>query len=245
MVLDRQLLNAKLSEIREPMRSDILRHTDRLLKEYRVLFTKQKDTISYSFDFTPQDHYRSAMKHAAAGEYDRAIEDFTRSIEGHSEFTEAYFERGKLRGINGDLDGAIKDLGEAIRLSPDEERFFFVRGQAYGNKQNFHLALADFNTVVQLAPDDPNGYANRGITYFNMGQTAAALGDFDRALRLEPSNLDALFGKGLMYSTTGDYARALPILLAFVRKAEKLPEYKGKVLFARKQLQELGASSKP
>ena len=53
-----------------------------------------------------------------AGQFDKAIADFTEAIRMHPKSARAYPGRAKSHGISGDLDAAISDCTEAIRLDP-------------------------------------------------------------------------------------------------------------------------------
>lgn len=239
MILDKQQLDNRLSKIDEPMRVDVSRYSDRLLKDYRVLFSTQKDTIYYSFNLQPEDFYREGMKHLEGGEVDRAVEDFSKAIQGDSDFADAYFARGKAQTLRGNSEEALKDLEKAIQLRPDHPEFLTERGKTYGNAGDFKRALADFNTVIELAPNEADGYANRGITFVNMRELNPALTDFNRALSLDSENLDALFGKGFVYVITGQQLKARALFQEFIKKAEGNSAYNQKVQVAQKQLQEL------
>ncbi len=52
------------------------------------------------------------------GEYEKAIEDYTKAIELNSNFAEAYNNRGLAKGYLNKYDEAIEDFNEAIKLNP-------------------------------------------------------------------------------------------------------------------------------
>lgn len=88
-------------------------------------------------------------------DYDRAIEDFTKSIllEPNNARTFslrgiAYFEKGDR-----DYDSAIADYTQSIRLNPNAWVYCF-RGEAYHYKGDYGNAIADFETALRIEPDE-------------------------------------------------------------------------------------------
>src|SRR5580704_14636962 len=64
-------------------------------------------------------------------QYDRAIEDYTRTIELEHDFSPAYLGRGNAYDAKGQSLRAIKDFDRAIELKPTYIEAFFNRGNAY------------------------------------------------------------------------------------------------------------------
>jgi len=56
-------------------------------------------------------------------EYERAIVEFTESIELAPNYALAYFNRGLAYYYLGDYDNAIKDYTEALRLKPSDSKY--------------------------------------------------------------------------------------------------------------------------
>jgi tetratricopeptide (TPR) repeat protein len=98
--------------------------------------------------------FRIAFAAAEVGDFARAIELYTRAIEG------------------GDL--ALADLADA----------FYNRANArfYGNAYDF--AIADYGAAIVNKPKFPGAYYNRGFAFDAMGQRTRALADFMKARAL-------------------------------------------------------------
>jgi tetratricopeptide (TPR) repeat protein len=66
-------------------------------------------------------YFDRAYAYYLNGDYDYAIEDFTRHIDSrrYSRSSDAYFYRGLIYSDRGDYDRAIADFTEALRLAPD------------------------------------------------------------------------------------------------------------------------------
>ena len=90
------------------------------------------------------------------GDYDRAIADFTRSIQGDPRNATAYNNRGAAYNGKRDWDRAITDFTEAIRLDPNYAASYRHRGFAYMQRGNFGQARADVDKALQLNPNYQN-----------------------------------------------------------------------------------------
>ena len=54
-----------------------------------------------------------------AGDYDRAVAEFSEAIRLKPDNARAYYNRGQAYRHRGDYGKALTDYGEAIRLKPD------------------------------------------------------------------------------------------------------------------------------
>ncbi len=90
------------------------------------------------------------LAHAARGELDNAIADFTETIRLNPKDAAAYGNRGVAYGQQGENDKAIADLSEAIRLAPRDPRPYAGRATAYQKKGQLDKAKADFAKAEEL-----------------------------------------------------------------------------------------------
>ena len=71
------------------------------------------------FGQTAEDYKNKGLSKYKSGDYNGAIEEFTKSIELDPDYSEAYFRRGLFKDWFNDLSGAIVDFNKAIKLDPD------------------------------------------------------------------------------------------------------------------------------
>ena len=100
------------------------------------------------------DAFKKGYAAARAGDFDRAIEFYTRAIEG------------------GDL--ALTDLADA----------FYNRANARSYKGALAFAIADYGSAILNKPEFPGAYYNRGFALEVTGQRTRALADFMKARAL-------------------------------------------------------------
>ncbi len=126
--------------------------------------------ISYVYgEKTAEDYYLEGKDYYINGNYDQAIESFTKAIKLNNNLADAYLSRGHAYAVkpNPDLNQAISDFDHAIKINPLEDSAFTGRGLAYARQGKLDLAIADFNQAIKLNPQNPLAYALRGMVYCN------------------------------------------------------------------------------
>ncbi|MCH8999481.1 MAG: hypothetical protein IID48_14635 [Proteobacteria bacterium] len=98
--------------------------------------------------------FRNAFAAAELGDFARAIELYSRAIEG------------------GDL--ALADLADA----------FYNRANARSYAQAYDFAIADYGAAIVNKPEFPGAYYNRGFAFKASGRRTRALADFMKARAL-------------------------------------------------------------
>lgn len=140
--------------------------------------------------------------------YDKAIEDFTRTIELDPRYTDAYSNRGEAYAGKGLYDLAIEDYTKAIELEPKPEHWVYQsyskRADAYKEKGLYDKAISDYTRVIELYPRIAPEYLRwRGIVYRDKGLYDEAINDFTKAIELYPVNSSAYRFRGLTYKDKG------------------------------------------
>lgn len=129
------------------------------------------------------------------GEYEQAIEIFSRAIEKDTSNAEAfngravgYFELEK-HGL------AIDDLTQAIHLDSSSYKPYYNRANARREIKNFEAALQDYTKAISLRPNIKDIYINRGVLLYQTGNYNQALQDFEFAVQLDSTDVLAQFNR--------------------------------------------------
>ena len=98
------------------------------------------------------------LTYQVTGKYDKALEQYDKSIELNPDSAVAYNNRGHAKAVLGQHVEAIKDYDKAIRLNPDYALAYLNRGLAYLAINQPEEARRDFETARDLAQqaDDEN-----------------------------------------------------------------------------------------
>ena len=141
-------------------------------------------------------NYAQLMTRAASPE--RAIEEYTKVIEGDPNHPDYYFERAALLERVGRLEDAVADYGHAIRVAPPYPEPYYNRGDLRARLGDLPGACADFARTCELDPAFVDAYVNRGALLLELGDLAAAHRDVHAGLAQAPENAHLWCLRGLL-----------------------------------------------
>jgi hypothetical protein len=122
-----------------------------------------------------------------AGNYDRAIEEYTTNIIrlGGSKWAPDYNRRGESYQGKGDFDRAIADFDKAIQLKPDFSEAYFNRCDTLRRTGKLDRAVADCGEAARLNPDyfEPRDLTLRML--FGRGDIDTARDKVDEAIAVQ------------------------------------------------------------
>jgi tetratricopeptide (TPR) repeat protein len=148
-----------------------------------------------------------------AGDYQKAVQDYSLFILLNPTFGEAYHLRGlAYAGLN-DLDLALADLNEALDFPQSSDQ---LTGQIYSDRALIYLqqndaesALKDLEASITAAPDLPNAYSQRARLYLLTGQYQDAVKDYDKLIELAPDYSPGYAGRALANTRLGNADEAV------------------------------------
>ncbi|WP_271606310.1 tetratricopeptide repeat protein [Bradyrhizobium sp. CCBAU 11434] len=145
----------------------------------------------------------------AKGDLDRAITDYTDSLQLDANNASALCARGYAYLIKGDPDSAIADYDKAIALDPSYALPYYNRSVAYREKGDLDRVIADSSQAIALYPSYRDAYANRSYAYRAKGDLDRAIADYDQMIALDPNDSDARNGRATAYLLKGDIRRSI------------------------------------
>ena len=152
--------------------------------------------------------FYAGLTSMSEGEYQKAIEHYSKSIDLNPQMLRIYNNRGNAYSRMNDLDCAIEDYNKVLALEPNYAPAYNNRGSSYHDKGDLDRAIEDYNKALALQPDYAAAYANRGTAYYDKGDLERAIQDFNKALELEPGLASAYLGRANVYLETGEFDRA-------------------------------------
>lgn len=163
----------------------------------------------------------SGLAEYEKGNYQKAIENYTRAIEANLREASLYNNRGLAYYSFEKYDKAISDYNRAIELEADYKDAYFNRGLAYFKKSSSQEAISDLGKAIELDPKYADAYYNRGLGYnqsfhyYSKPFTEEAVDKFDRAvadfnkvLELDLNYVLAYAGLGNSYYRHGEWDKA-------------------------------------
>jgi tetratricopeptide (TPR) repeat protein len=121
------------------------------------------------------EFFRQAFEQQSAGDYERAIELYTRSIEAFPT-AEAYTFRGWTYSFLGEYDRAIAECLEAIKLDPEFGNPYNDIGAYLIEQEKWDDAIPWFKKAMAA-----KRYEARGYPHFNLGRVYERKHDWEKA----------------------------------------------------------------
>jgi tetratricopeptide (TPR) repeat protein len=163
-------------------------------------------------------HNNRGNAYIAKGDFDRAIEDFDRSIALDQTYAKPHNNRGVALMRKGEYGLAVEAFDEAIRLNPNYGNAYANRGGAYVKKADYARASRDYDEAVRLNPGLHAGWQGRCWAQAILGELSAALDACNRALESGLSHAATHDSLGLIHlkmdqpaEAIGDYSAALQL----------------------------------
>ena len=123
------------------------------------------------------DYFKQAYERQMAGEYQQAIELYTRSIEVFPT-AEAYTFRGWTYSFLGDYERAIQECLQAIQVDPDFGNPYNDIGAYLIEQEKWNEAIPWFEKAMAA-----KRYETRVYPYFNLGRVFEHQHQWDKARR--------------------------------------------------------------
>jgi len=155
------------------------------------------------------------------GNYQDAIDNYTRAIESHPADAFLYNNRGLAYFKVKEYKKSIPDYSKAMELKPDYTMAYSNRGLAYFKIRSFDEAISDYTKAIELDSKYEDAYYNQGLAYnrfvhyYSKPFTDDAIGKFDKAvtnfskvLELDLDYVLAYAGKGNAYYRYGEWDKA-------------------------------------
>ena len=94
-------------------------------------------------------HNNRGIAYQHEGDYDRAIESFTKAIELNPTYAIAYYNRGNAYRDKDNFDRAIADYTKAIELKPDFVEAYNHRDDVYYAKGDYDRTIAEYRDITE------------------------------------------------------------------------------------------------
>ena len=169
-----------------------------------------------NYPLDPVAYHNRALAFKDAGDYERAIADFTTALSISPQFIDAYNNRGLAYKNKKEFKKALADFDTALSLSPRYAKAWCNRGLTCTLIGEYQRAIADLNQALALDPQFAIACYNRGNAYAAIAENERAIADYTQALSIDPCYAEAynnranLFLKEKLYDRAiEDYSQAL------------------------------------
>jgi len=144
--------------------------------------------------------------------FDRAILEYTASINSNNRFIEAYVSRANAYMKKREYTRAVEDYSRAISLDSGRAEIYNYRGFARTELRTgaeMNLAVEDFTRAANINRNYVDALVNRSYAYYYLGNYDRAIEDCDRIIALEPRNAAIWNRRGSCFYAKEDDDRAI------------------------------------
>ena len=100
-----------------------------------------------------KNFYKSGNKKFDEGDFQGAIDDYSKAILLNPDKSSHYLERADLRFYLKDYQGVIDDYSKLIELNPDESSHYLKRADRRFYLEDYQGAIYDYSKAIDLIPN--------------------------------------------------------------------------------------------
>lgn len=153
--------------------------------------------------------FKQGIEKENKGDYQGAIDTYTKAIQLNPSLVEAYFRRGLVYQKTDKVSAAITDFNQAIAFKGDYAEAYNSRGLALYNLGEKTKAIDDFSLAIQHKPEFAEAYYNRGTVRSASDLESEAIDDFSQAIQYKPTYFEAYSGRGYAYFSSGRFQESI------------------------------------
>ena len=181
----------------------------------------------------PRSHFYAGMVETDAGNIQKAIESYEKTIEIIEvsdpslmqmelllgDFNDVYLKLGELHHQQGDTETAVVYFKRALALNPELANRFIAQGQSAFEAADYQGAIESLNTHLLLFPEDVGAVYLLGQSYEAHGDIDNALIFYKRTLTLDSQQPDVLFKMVYIYRNRESHQEAIEALQKIIEVA--------------------------
>jgi tetratricopeptide (TPR) repeat protein len=133
-------------------------------------------------------YIRRGYAFVALKQYEKALNDFTKTIEFNTTFKPyAFNNRANVKRLLKDYEGALKDVNESISIDSLNAFAYSNRGLILLEMNGPQAAQKDLDRAIELNNQVAELYFNRAAYYDVLGQYDKSIADYAKAQDLAPN----------------------------------------------------------
>ena len=148
--------------------------------------------------------YEKGLTELEAGNFDKAVKNFNKSIQKNDNFVDAYFKRALSYTYLKKYEEAINDYSTVIELSPNDEVSFFNRSRIFTVMKDYEKALSDVNSAINIDKEFIEVYYQKASIMLKMKNLDGAISTYTNLIEILPDDPRAYYNRGLLKYRNGD-----------------------------------------
>jgi tetratricopeptide (TPR) repeat protein len=153
--------------------------------------------ISFCQSF--EEFYNNGIKMTKAGDFNGAIEQFSKAINLKPNFPLTYKNRAFLHSKIGKNEESINDYTIYLKLKPSDSEIYNSRGIIHQALGNYKAALNDFNYAINIDNGNARFHLNKGNLLIKMNKFSEGNSELKIARKLNPSGDTSRYNRNGFY----------------------------------------------
>jgi protein O-mannosyl-transferase len=153
--------------------------------------------------------YDLGQKKVEENEYDRALDDFNKSVAISQKNPKVFTNRANIFGLKGKFPEALQDYIAAIKLDSLDPQTYFNQGVTYGYMKQFDNAIKSYTKALRLQPDFPKAKFNRAYDFINSEKYDDAINDLNQLIASNSGSPDYYFYRAYAYLKLSKWQESL------------------------------------
>lgn len=166
-------------------------------------------TTKVEAEASPENYHLRGISYVAHREYDKAIADFTQSLNLKKNNAGVLNNRGQAYYLKGDYARAIKDLNVAITLDPKHFVAMNNRALCFIAQGELDSAKRDLDAAISLHKEYPEALNNRGVVHSRKSDYQSAITDLTAAITIYTNYTDAYGNRSFAYRKLNKFKEAV------------------------------------
>ena len=186
-------------------------------QQYRESIRYFTRVIAWNPEYTHAFNTRG-LCHAALGEQEDAVHDYSTAIGLSPGYVQLYNNRGNALQELNQYEASISDYRKAIGINPAFEWPYNNIAVSFENLNEPDSAIYYYNMAIFKNSMNATFYDNKGNLYYELDEYEKAIGDYSKAIILEPDNIyyythraNAYYFNDELDAALHDYEKAVEI----------------------------------
>lgn len=167
------------------------------------------DASASSKSGAAEQHFAEGEKALSAGEYQKAVDEYTASINDGKKDAKSYGGRALALAYLSKFADSVKDYNRAIALNNSSSEAYYGRGAVYVRMGAHKRAIKDFDKTLKMAPQNADALYSRAGEHAAINKFDKALADYSETVKADPKYLDAYYDHAVAYSNMGEHKKAI------------------------------------
>jgi len=158
---------------------------------------------------TAISYYEEGSKYYAAGEYEKALNAFDKSLQDAPDKDFLWVDRGTTLFQLGRFEESLKSFDDALEVNQSNGYAWYGKAATLHALKKNRESLQNFETALTYLPGYALAWYGKATVEYDLEEYDNALVDYEKSITLEPSFASAWAGKGDVLYQKGQFSESV------------------------------------